>query len=220
MTTTLHTQEMLTPVSDIVAIKEQFLQYEKLKASLLTSDDIVTIQGKNRIKKSGFRKLATAFGISVDIIKEEKEMTDSWFIRHITAKAIAPNGRYATCCASCSSSEKTFNKLENDVRATAQTRASNRAIADLIWAGEVSAEEIWLWSQKKTTQVSTTRVVRKKPSMNQATAEQQTITSSQMNYLKWLIKAKYAWEKLHNLLELIPSLSKRDASQWIQKLVV
>ena len=35
-----------------------------------------------------------------------------------------------------------FSNPENDVRGTAHTRAKNRAISDLIGAGEVSAEEI------------------------------------------------------------------------------
>jgi hypothetical protein len=34
--------------------------------------------------------------------------------------------------ASCSSNERDFNNLNHDVRATAQTRATNRSISDLI----------------------------------------------------------------------------------------
>jgi hypothetical protein len=48
----------------------------------------------------------------------------------------------------CSADESRFKnakgrqKIENDLRATATTRAKNRAISDLVGMGEVSAEEV------------------------------------------------------------------------------
>jgi hypothetical protein len=63
-------------------------------------------------------------------------------------RAVAPNGQYGDGDGYCSSEEKRFRswrgkqKLENDLRTTATTRAKNRAIADLVGMGEVSAEEI------------------------------------------------------------------------------
>jgi hypothetical protein len=62
-------------------------------------------------------------------------------------RAVAPNGQYGDGDGYCSISEFTGKrgndpKLENSMRATATTRAKNRAIADLVGMGEVSAEEV------------------------------------------------------------------------------
>jgi hypothetical protein len=63
-------------------------------------------------------------------------------------RAIAPNGQYGDGYGYCSLDEGRFKswrgrqKLENDLRTTATTRAKNRAISDLVGMGELSAEEI------------------------------------------------------------------------------
>ena len=43
---------------------------------------------------------------------------------------------------SCASNERRFAHIDHDVRAIAHTRSKNRAVADLVGGGEVSAEEI------------------------------------------------------------------------------
>ena len=45
-------------------------------------------------------------------------------------------------CGNCSRQEGNKAHPNHDIPATAMTRATNRAIADLIGAGEVTAEEI------------------------------------------------------------------------------
>jgi hypothetical protein len=57
-------------------------------------------------------------------------------------KAISPDGRYAEGFGNCSKFERGFTKHNHDIPSTAMTRAINRAVSDLIGAGEVSAEEI------------------------------------------------------------------------------
>jgi hypothetical protein len=63
-------------------------------------------------------------------------------------RAVAPNGQFGDGDGYCSADEVRFKswkgrqKLENDLRSTATTRAKNRATADLVGMGEVSAEEI------------------------------------------------------------------------------
>ncbi len=210
---TLQTVQILAPVSSIEKIADQFKLYEQLKQSLLVKSDLVTIRWKTFIKKSWYRKLATAFWISIDITTENKEEIDWWFVRHITAKAIAPNGRFSTCCASCSSKEKDFNKLENDVRATAQTRASNRAISDLIGAWEVSAEEIW----KMPPQVSHTYSKIEWEVIQPLTAAT-GISPAQMKFLRSLIRNKYKWQEAIDLTNKMPSMSKKEASDLIKRL--
>jgi hypothetical protein len=62
-------------------------------------------------------------------------------------RAVA-NGQFGDGDGYCSADEARFKsrcgrqKLENDLRSTATTRAKNRATADLVGMGEVSAEEI------------------------------------------------------------------------------
>ena len=67
--------------------------------------------------------------ITVDC-KENRINFDTYFVYEVTCRATSPNGRYIEACASCASNEKEFSHKENDVRATAQTRASNRSISD------------------------------------------------------------------------------------------
>ncbi len=127
--------------------------WQDLHNKLLTSDDIQVFKlkdGKEKAfkKRSAWRKLALAFNISDDITKEEKEEKDGEVIWRIYVRAMAPNGRFAMGVGACSSKEKKFatpsgsERIVHDVFATAHTRAKNRAISDLLGAGEVSAEEI------------------------------------------------------------------------------
>lgn len=135
-------QIVLKPVSSVESIIEAYREYNRLKDNLLIEGDYQVIKWKKCIKKSGFRKLATAFGISTEIVRENRINFEKYFIYEITVRAISPNGRFTESCSSCASNEKDFNHIENDVRATAQTRGTNRAIADLIGSWEVSAEEL------------------------------------------------------------------------------
>lgn len=135
-------QAILKPVSSVENIIDAYREYNRLKDNLLIEGDYQVIKNKKCIKKSGFRKLATAFGISTEIVRENRINFEKYFVYEITVRATSPNGRFSEACASCASNEKEFSHLENDVRATAQTRGTNRAIADLIGSWEVSAEEL------------------------------------------------------------------------------
>lgn len=141
---------ILKPITTIENIVSTYLEYNLLKDRLLIDSDFQLIRWKKCIKKAGFRKLATAFWISTEITRESRVNLDRYFIYEITCRATAPSGRYSEACASCASNERDFTHLENDVRATAQTRATNRAISDLIGTGEISAEEIDEWQKDKT----------------------------------------------------------------------
>ena len=58
-------------------------------------------------------------------------------------RATLPNGRSVESDALCSRSERGKDKVsDHTIMSTAKTRATNRAIAELIGAGEVSAEEM------------------------------------------------------------------------------
>lgn len=166
-TASLVNTTIVAPMVSAEEAKKAWLAYQELKKAFLDPNlDYQVIQtyqaGKGMvkkpfIKKSGWRKLATAFNLSVEIVKEERrdyefmEYKDrktgvvtikAGFVVEITAKAIATNGRYMHATGSCASNEREFSKLEHDLRATAETRAKNRAISDLIGGGDVSAEEL------------------------------------------------------------------------------
>lgn len=192
---------LVKPVLDTQSIIDWWKNYQDLKSKLLQQSDYQTIKDKTYIKKSWFRKLATAFGISIEITKEErKDLKDhnnnSYFIYEITAKAIAPNGRFSTACASCSSNERSFNHPEHDVRATAQTRATNRAISDLIWTWEVSAEEMGHdMSQVKTNDISTCSVSK----LNYNTTDSKFNTKT---HLPWILENKISKDSQRNIKPL------------------
>lgn len=139
-----------TKIVELATAPEKILKqvslFEELKRKLLSSKDYQNIGGKQYIKKSGWRMFSLAFNLSDEILKEErkeyKANNQEYFAWEVTVRVTAPNGRYAEATASCSSNEKRFTHPEHDVRATAHTRAKNRAIADLIGGGEVSAEEM------------------------------------------------------------------------------
>lgn len=166
---------VIRPVDNISEIAEMYEQFEQVKKKLLTYDDITEIGNNIHVNKSGWRKIATAFNLSVEVVDDPHIQTDNGVI-HITvkAKAEADNGKSATATGTCSSNESNFmetlyesdddwNTDDNDVMeidgkwrrlksphevnrhnliATAETRAKNRAISDLVGGGEVSAEEL------------------------------------------------------------------------------
>lgn len=138
--------------------------YQEVCKALLDKSDYqnVVIKGKPQPfkKKSAWRKIATAFNISDEILEKEIIRDENHQIISATfyVKATAPNGRSGVASASCAIFDKIkgsdkeqpsnfelrkrFNNAENDVIATAHTRAKSRAIADLVGMGEVSAEEL------------------------------------------------------------------------------
>ncbi|MGH2824827.1 MAG: hypothetical protein ACRDLY_17765 [Thermoleophilaceae bacterium] len=127
-------REVLMPL-DPEQVVEGMRQYQRLPRDLLEPSDWQTEDKEGRplerpfLKKSGWRKIARAFNLSFERVRSEADRDEH-------------GDGY------CSSEEKRFQswrgkqKLENDLRATATTRAKNRAIADLVGMGEVSAEEI------------------------------------------------------------------------------
>lgn len=155
------TNGVLEPV-DVDGAVAYWENYQKLTEELLEDSDYQTIGQKAFKKKSAWRKYATAFNLSDEII--DKEITTDKMGRIVTAvytvQATAPNGRTGIGVGACSIFDKAhefptekcqipncdgrihFSNPENDIRATAHTRAKSRAISDIIGTGEVSAEEM------------------------------------------------------------------------------
>lgn len=143
---------MIRPLATADEALEAWQAFQQLKAKLVTKDDIQPIQGKDAVKKSGWRKIGAAFGLDYELVHEQRAerqvpgVGTFGFTWEATVRAVAPNGRHADGVGSCDSSESRFKRnsdhLEHDVRSTAYTRACNRAISDLVGGGEVSAEEM------------------------------------------------------------------------------
>jgi hypothetical protein len=143
--------EVLKPL-DPDTLLESFAAYQKLLQRLLVPEDWQGAPNRpgSFVKKRGWRKIATAFDLDVLMIRSEVERdADGTPIRaEVWARAIAPSGRSMDGDGYCSADEPRFQKasgrqkLENDLRATATTRAMNRAISGLIGMGDVSAEEM------------------------------------------------------------------------------
>lgn len=213
---------LIRPVASNNEIVEAWDKYTELKSKLLSATDYQLISGKQFIKKSGWRKLQTAFGISDELIKEEKKESGKQFTYEVTVKLISPNGRFSFGIGSCSSTERNFAHPEHDVRSTAHTRAKNRGISDLI-GGEVSAEEI-----KTPTAYSVVNSEEKDTQTNNSYSESHgwgreyeanKITERQRNLLIDLFQSIDDETERQAQLDSLESLSKSDASEMISELI-
>lgn len=164
---------IVQPADNIDAVVDLYDRFDEIKERLLEDEDIQIIQGNKHVTKSGWRKIATAFNLSIDVVNKEKDVTDGVVTWRVEARATAPNGKTATSWSACASNESNhmasfkqgkekaqerddvfsvdgkYRRLkkprevnEHNILSTAETRAKNRAISDLVGGGEVSSEEI------------------------------------------------------------------------------
>ena len=145
-------------VPDVDTAIEQWDAYQKLCKGLLNETDYQEIIVKEKDengnyvkvkrhfkKKSAWQKLSRAFNVDTHIVDRDIERTKMGRVReaYYCVRATLPNGRSVESDALCSRSEKGKDKVsDHTIMSTAKTRATNRAIAELIGAGEVSAEEM------------------------------------------------------------------------------
>lgn len=164
---------LLRPAASVDEIAEAMEQYQKLSERLLDESDYQTYQDRGQTrrfkKRSAWRKLAVAYGVSFERREYQEDRDDDGALIRAAClfRAIAPNGRFADGEGVCDRHERCcdkgcrrrhqhcpraqgddcdglrhFTHGEHDIPATAATRAKNRAAADLFGLGEVSAEEI------------------------------------------------------------------------------
>lgn len=138
---------------DVSQARQAMTAYQELCAAVLVDDDWIGHPGQPEsfVKKSGWAKLATFYGVSTELIGDTllERDTDGKLIRAAAkARAVARDGRHADGGGACGRNEPRFvnargrQKIEHDLPSTAETRATNRAIANLIGFGAVSAEEV------------------------------------------------------------------------------
>ena len=98
----------------------------------------MNLSGRRFIKKSGWRKMAMYFNISLEIqdLKEERDPNGLVSRASCRVRGTMPCGRFADAYGSCDRGEKRFQKPNSDIPATAETRAKTRAIQDLLGIGE------------------------------------------------------------------------------------
>jgi hypothetical protein len=139
---------LVVPGATIGEIVGAMDDYQRLCQALLDKSDWQIISGKKFPKRSAWRKLAVAYGVSFTIIDRNIRFNDEGDLvgADFVVRATAPNGRFADGWGAASSTEKgpgrAAGKAFHDIPATAETRAKNRAAADLFGMGEVSAEEV------------------------------------------------------------------------------
>jgi hypothetical protein len=120
---------------------------------VLVDDDWIGHPGQPEsfVKKSGWAKLATFYGVSTELVGDtilERDADGKLIRAAAKARAVARDGRHADGGGACGRNEPRFvnargrQKIEHDLPSTAETRATNRAIANLIGFGAVSAEEV------------------------------------------------------------------------------
>ena len=138
-------KSIVTLQADLKGITIGVEEFNKVKRSLIGTMHTMQIKGHPYIKKSGWRIVALGFNISDRIVsKEVKDLKDGEYVVTYTVEASAPNGRTVQAIGACSTLEKTKSETRkyHDTETQAHTRAKNRAIADLVGLGEVTAEEM------------------------------------------------------------------------------
>ena len=116
--------------------------YDTACAALIGPNDVQHEGGRTFKKKSAWRKIARHFGISTAVRTVQKEWLGDVFIATVTVTASAPWGQSSDAVGACADDEATGRRVITiaDAIATAETRATNRAISNLVAMGEVSAE--------------------------------------------------------------------------------
>lgn len=143
----------IVPMADYLkTLTPQALQQQQMLAaaydtactSLIGPNDVQRAGGRTFKKKSAWRKLARHFGISTQVIGMQRDIQGNDFLATVTVRAVAPWGQFAEAVGACGQDEETGDRKISiaDAIATAETRATNRAVSNLIAMGEVSAEEV------------------------------------------------------------------------------
>jgi len=87
-------------------------EYEDLKGELIQEDDIQEIDGDRQfIRKSGWRKIATAFHLNLEVIDYKRSEQDGVIRYTVRARAEAPNKKSASAVAVSESTEPKFTEI-------------------------------------------------------------------------------------------------------------
>ena len=144
--TTVETFDRKQYLASLDTVGQQALAraYDEACAALIGPNDVQVESGRSFKKKSAWRKLARHFNISTAVASVQKEFVGDVFLATVTVTATGPWGQSSDAVGACATDEATGRRIITmaDALATAETRATNRAVSNLIAMGEVSAEEI------------------------------------------------------------------------------
>jgi len=126
--------------------------YQEITRRMLDAHDWIGAPGEDEsfVKRSGWSKISNAYNLSTEILREEIDRDEAGepIRAHAVVRATTVTGRFADGDGGCGINEPRFRnptgrqKVEHDLPATAVTRATNRAISNLVGFGQVSAEEV------------------------------------------------------------------------------
>jgi hypothetical protein len=194
----------------------------------------VNIKWKIYPNRTWFRQLAMYAWISYEITKESRIDKSNYFIYDYSVRATWKDWRYSECSASCASNEREFNNLENDVRTIAQTRATNRAIADLLWITDIT--KYIKNNYSSTSQSSPSSLPSQTPTQKETYSEAKSedsecseglekeqdnsITQKQKDLLRKLIEEIFKdVEEQKAYIEILDELTKQEANFHIKQLL-
>src|SRR5215472_16321269 len=151
-TTDMVVAQPLLPM-DAAQSRGAMLRHQEITRAMLDAHDWIGEPGgeESFVKRSGWSKISRAYSLSTEIVHEQIDRdADGTPIRaHAVVRATEPTtGRFADGDGGCGINEPRFRnyagtqKVEHDLPATAVTRATNRAISNLVGFGQVSAEEV------------------------------------------------------------------------------
>jgi hypothetical protein len=138
---------------DVERARAAMTNYQELCAAVLEPEDWIGRPGEPEsfVRKSGWMKLAKFYSVSVELVGETKlERDDDGRLIRASARARATDprdGRVSEAGGACARNEDRFRtsqgrlKIEHDLPSSAETRAANRAISNLVGFGAISAEE-------------------------------------------------------------------------------
>ena len=215
---------------------------KKFDGDVLTQDsDFQRIKVKDRQgksyerdfpKKSAFRKLALFYGVSTELVSSARaDRPDSSFTWSyiIKASVTSKDGktRFTTGEGTCDSKEMSRGeygnvRVEHDTKATAWTRAVNRAVSDLIGFGQVSAEEMTPGGTTEPRKVidADSRIVEDEPPPGLPTQQHAGAKERTLAPIKIPEKVSANWIK-YTLEELgVNTTDKLDFKEDLQNIIV
>jgi hypothetical protein len=136
-------QERLKVFEEFRSAKNKILSPEDYTEVVVKDKRTGEVKKRKIILKSGWRKIKLFFGISSEILELKREKDEDKIIYICKAKVFTQSGMSAEAVGICSSDEPgKANMSEYVLSSIAQTRAINKAIADLVGADFDEDEEI------------------------------------------------------------------------------
>lgn len=118
---------LIEPVGEPSEVAAMYEQFEEMKTTVLDMEkDTQKISGNRFVKKSGWRKLATAFNLTVETTEESRDLVDGVVVYTVKARAVAPNGKASSGVAKCASNEATHMEYLGDNEKQAMKKLEER----------------------------------------------------------------------------------------------